>query len=395
MTDHSRRIFLASGAGIAAGAIAGTFAGANLALGQQVKPDLLAERNSFFGEHQNGIELEQQAQSAFVAFDLLEDTTSADCLRWMSIITEDSSRLTQGKPALADPQPELVVGSAGLTVTVGFGPSLFAKLDLEAKRPSSLADLPAFKMDQLRPEFSGGDVLIQIAAHDPLVLAHAVRQLTRVSASFASVRWLQQGFLGNKDQTLPIPRSRNMMGQVEGSGNPQLGSEDFARTVWVSEGPNWIQGGTLLVIRRISMDLNGWDKLGRSAKEAVIGRTLDTSAPLGQTAESAQLNLSDSAVASAIPQDAHIRRASSPTAGQRIFRRSFNFASELNSDGTQEVGLIWTAYQTDIDKQYLPLQKRLESMDSLNSWTTPIGSAVFALARGVRPGEIIARELFG
>jgi dye decolorizing peroxidase len=59
------------------------------------------------------------------------------------------------------------------------------------------------------------------------------------------------------------------------------------------------------------------------------------------------------------------------------------------------VGLIWTAYQTDIDKQYLPLQKRLESMDSLNSWTTPIGSAVFALARGVRPGEIIAQELFG
>lgn len=395
MTDHSRRLFLASGAGIAAGAIAGTFAGANLALGQQVTPELLAERNSFYGEHQNGIELEQQAQSAFVAFDLHDKTTTSDCLRWMGIITEDSGRLTQGQPALADPQPELVVGAAGLTVTVGFGPSLFTKLGLEDKRPASLADLPAFKMDQLRPEFTGGDVLIQISAHDPLVLAHAVRQLTRVSASFATVRWLQQGFLGNKDKSLPTPRSRNMMGQVEGSGNPKLGTEDFARTVWVKEGPSWIQGGTLLVVRRIAMDLNGWDKLGRSAKESVIGRTLDTSAPLGQSSETAPLNLSDPAVASAIPQDAHIRRASSPTPGQRIFRRSFNFASELKTDGTQEVGLIWTAYQADIDKQYLPLQKRLESMDSLNAWTTPIGSAAFALARGVKPGEIIAQELFG
>jgi dye decolorizing peroxidase len=182
------------------------------------------------------------------------------------------------------------------------------------------------------------------------------------------------------------------MGQVEGSGNPEIGTDDFAKTVWVQEGPSWLQGGTLLVLRRIKMNLDSWDQLGRSAKEKVIGRTLANSAPLGSTSEKTSTNFSNSGD-SLIPNDAHFRRASPSVPGERIFRRSFNFQTDMNSKGVQEVGLIWAAYQKDISKQYLPIQRRLESLDALNSWTTPIGSAVFAIARGAQPGEVIGQEL--
>ena len=393
MTEYSRRLFLASGAGLAAGSVAGTFLGANLAGASPADPLAVKKSHEFFGEHQNGIEVPNQAHVAFIGLELLPDTTKEACLRWMGIITEDASRLAQGLPTLGDPQPELVIGPAGLTFTVGFGPGLFEKLGLESKKPESLVNLPEFKMDRLRNEFSGGDVLIQIGSEDPIVLAHAVRQMVRTASSFALTRYIQKGFLGAKDTSLPTPRSRNLMGQVEGSGNPVIGSEDFRQTVWVTDGPDWVRGGTLMVLRRIAMDLDGWDKLGRSAKEGVIGRTLDTSAPLGQSDEAAPLNLADKSVATSIPIDAHIRRASSPISGTRIFRRSFNFVADLDQQSTQEVGLIWCAYQADISRQYLPIQRRLEQMDSLNTWTTPIGSAVFAIARGVRPGEIIAHEL--
>ena len=48
---------------------------------------------------------------------------------------------------LADPQPELVVGPANLTITIGFGPELFRKLQLEHQLPNGFSDLPSFKID--------------------------------------------------------------------------------------------------------------------------------------------------------------------------------------------------------------------------------------------------------
>jgi dye decolorizing peroxidase len=81
-----------------------------------------------------------------------------------------------------------------------------------------------------------------------------------------------------------------------------------------------------------------------------------------------------------------------------FFRRPFNYqdvATEANSKpGELESGLLWTAYAKDLSKQYVPVQTRLAQFDLLNTWTTPVGSAVFAIARGVKPGEILAEELF-
>lgn len=40
------------------------------------------------------------------------------------------------------------------------------------------------------------------------------------------------------------------------------------------------------------------------------------------------------------------------------------------------------------------MQARLAELDLLNQWTTPIGSAVFAVPRGIREGEFLAQDLF-
>lgn len=392
MTEQTRRLFLASGAGLAVGAVAATLAGPNLS--NSNTKDALSRSHDFYGVHQNGIDLEAQTFATLLTFNLNAQVTKDDVLRWMTVVTDDAARLTSGRPVLADSQPELAMGPAGLTVTVGFGPGLFSKLNLQDKKPESLQDLPSFSMDRLRPEFTGGDVLIQLAANDPLVISHASRQIQKNAASFATVKWLQHGFTGAKDPNLANPQPRNFMGQIEGTGNPKLGSEDFKKTVWVEQGPSWLAGGTLAVVRRIKMELSTWDQLGRVAKEEVIGRSLGTGAPLGANGSSDQVNLLDSGQDASIPQDAHVRGAVAKEPGERIFRRAFNFETDPDATGFQERGLIWIAYQADIDKQFLPIQRRLERLDALNRWTTPIGSAVFAIPRGALEGEVIGQELF-
>lgn len=402
MSKFSRRGFLA-GASASAGALVGATAGAVLA-GQQVgsaaelaaQTAVLKRKEKFYGSHQNGIELELQTFTNFVAFKILADTDRAAMKRWMKIITNDISRLTSGEAVLADPQPQLALGPARLTVTVGFGPDLFTKLGMENERPESLANLPKFKVDQLRDEFTGGDVLFHVSADDPIVLSHAVRTLITDSMAFATVHWTQQGFSNAQGAVPQGVRQRNLMGQVDGTDNPQFGTDDFANLVWIEEGPEWIRGGTILVLRRIAMQLNTWDKLGRTDKEQVIGRHLDTGAPLGSKHETDPLDLNavDERGLKVIPNFAHVRRASPTAPGERFFRRPFNYEVGTASDGTPDVGLLWTAYQRDVNKQYLPVQKRLDEFDLLSKWTSPIGSSVWGIAHGVTEGNVLAGDLF-
>lgn len=357
----------------------------------------LAKRKTIWsGVHQAGIESKPQAHTNFVAFDLLTGITADDMLRWMVLLTDDISRLTSGESALADPHPEIVIGPANLTVTVGFGPSLFKKLGLESKMPTGFGELPNFKIDQLDNGVSNGDVLIHIGADDLQILSHVTRIFIRDSSTFAKMRYLQAGFTNAIGSSPEGKTQRNLMGQVDGTDNPDLNTEDFSNLVWIDKGPSWAVGGTQLVLRRIRMNLDTWDMLGREDKENVIGRHLDTGAPLGKQNEFDFLDF-EAKKPNGLPviaPFAHVRRASAADLGERFFRRPFNYQTLDASAKQLEAGLLWTAYCRDLAKQYVPVQKRLAEFDLLNQWTTPVGSAVFAIARGVQSGEIIAEELF-
>jgi dye decolorizing peroxidase len=395
----SRRGFLAGGAAAAASGavgIAAGAAGASLAAEAELETFAASRQVEFYGPHQSGIELDIQAVTNMVAFDIKESVTKADMLRWMRLLTDDIARLTAGEPVLADPAPELAIGAARFTAYVGFGPSLFSKLGLEPQMPEGFAELPAFGVDHLQERYSGGDVLIHIAADDPVVLAHGTRGLVRDSMPFASVRWVQPGFAHSPGMIPAGLTHRNLMGQVDGTANPELGSSDFDSVVWINDGPEWIKGGTLLVFRRIAMQLDTWDQLGTPSKEEVIGRKLSNGAPLTGERETdvPDLGARHPNGLLVIPEFAHIRRAAPQESGERIFRRPFSYDNGMNERGSMDVGLLWTAYQRDISKQYLPIQRRLEQLDLLNQWTVPIGSAVFAIPGGVQGSELLAEALF-
>lgn len=348
------------------------------------------------GKHQGGIEAPAQAHSNFIAYDIAEGITKDDMLRWMVLLTDDITRLCSGKPALADPEPDLILGAANLTITVGFGPSLFKKLGLEARMPDGFKQIPAFKIDQLKPEFSNGDVLIQAGADDLQILSHVTRTLMRDSQSFGEVRWVQSGFTNAVGSTKPGTTQRNLMGQVDGTDNPEFGSENFAKQVWIDAGPGWVIGGTTMLLRRIEMNLQTWDQLGRDQKEQVIGRHLDSGAPLGKKHERDAIDFEakNEKGMPLIAPFAHVRRASSQNLDERFFRRPFNYQVVDPETNQLRAGLLWTAYGRDLHRQYVPVQKRLDEFDLLNKWTTPIGSALFAMPRGFKPGEILAEELF-
>jgi dye decolorizing peroxidase len=139
------------------------------------------------------------------------------------------------------------------------------------------------------------------------------------------------------------------------------------------------------------MHLDSWEKLSPDLKGKVIGRDLTHGAPLTGGDEFAPGDFEKSDHHGlVIPGDAHIRRAR--TAEFKIHRRGYNYQSDSTATGVVDHGLIFATFQADL-RQFIEIQKRLASMDSLNTWTTPIGSAVFLIPPGCDDGGWIGQTL--
>ncbi|HLU45016.1 MAG TPA: Dyp-type peroxidase [Natronosporangium sp.] len=351
----------------------------------------------FYGPHQAGVATEPQAYASFVAFTLADGIDQEAVIRMLRLLTDDAARLTQGEPALADTEPELAVDPARLTVTFGFGPGFFDAAGVPERRPASVADLPAFpSIDRLQPQWCGGDLLLQICADDPITVAHAQRMLIKDARPFGTVRWVQQGFRNSPGVKKPGQTQRNLMGQLDGTTNPVPGTPEFDAAVWVNDGPPWLRHSTTLVLRRIRMELETWDQLGRWEKEMVVGRRLDTGAPLTGTAEhdAPDFDATDDHGLPVISHASHLRRAHVADPRMQILRRPYNYDGPTDPAGRPDSGLIFASYQADVARQFLPVQHRLAELDLLNEWTTPIGSAVFAIPPGCEEGGWIGEQLF-
>ncbi len=391
----SRRQFLLGGA--VAGAGAALAIGTDAIIGTRAASENVAgaESNAFYGTHQAGIATDAQAHTTLLGFDLRTETTRDDLRRMMRILTDDAARLTQGKPALADTEPELAVTPARLTVTFGFGPQFVARAS--GTKPSWLRPLPAFAIDQLDANLSGGDLLIQVASDDPVTVAHASRMLTKDTRSFADARFIQSGFRRAHGSERAGTTMRNLFGQVDGTTNVRPGTSDFDEVVWIRDG--WLAGGTSMVIRRTMMQLDKWDELDRPGREQSVGRFLSNGAPLTSTPTPAAAEFDEPDFAaktplgfSVIPTFSHMARAHPVETHERIFRRSYNYL-ETSDASTSEAGLIFISLQADVDRQFVPIQSRLAELDLLNEWTTPVGSSVFAIPPGCMPGGYIGETL--
>ncbi|EFF90711.1 tat-translocated enzyme [Streptomyces sp. e14] len=384
------------GAGLALGAVA---AGGAVAL---AKDDDGADRTDtagaveFHGAHQAGIATPVQDRLHFAAFDVKTDDR-AEFVQLMKDWTAAARRMTAGRAVgegayggLAEAPPDdtgeaLGLPPSRLTLTVGFGPSLFDKFGLKDRRPAALVDLPPFPGDNLDRSRTGGDLCVQACADDPQVAVHAIRNLARIGFGKVAIRWSQLGF-GKTSSTTPGAQTpRNLFGFKDGTRNiagTETGRLD--QFVWVGDGDGgakgaWMHGGSYLVARRIRMQIEVWDRTSLQEQEDVFGRDKGEGAPVGKTKEH------DEPFLKAMKPDAHVRLAHPDSNdGITILRRGYSFTDGTDGLGRLDAGLFFLAYQRDPRKGFIPLQRRLSAHDALNEYIQHVGSAVFAIPPGVR-----------
>lgn len=390
-----RRAFLKQASVIGVTVGAGAFAGS--AVGLEPRAKTAHNPYPFFAPHQQGIASPAQHHIYFMVLDLhTDDLTKIKSM--FQTWTEYSNLLTQGKNVKAYGQngyvPPADTGEADslnpyhLTLTFGVSPSFFDKLKIGHLKPAELADLPHFPRDQLKEQYTGGDICIQACADDPQVAFHAVRNLVRVARANVTMRWSQSGFNSFEGNETP----RNLFGFKDGTGNPQ--GAELDETVWY-QGDNWLKGGSFLVARRIQMHLETWDRTSLNGQEETFGRHRDSGAPLGKKEEFQAVDLSEKNAKgdAVIPEISHLHLAKKT--GKAILRRSFSYASGVDPrTGQFDAGLLFISFQKD-PKQFIDIQNSLGNIDKMNEYITHIGSGLFACFAGVKDeNDYLGRALF-
>jgi deferrochelatase/peroxidase EfeB len=417
-----RRALTLTGLGVAG--TAGVVAGAGVLFSDGGRPAAAgrtaADAVDFFGEHQAGIVTPAQDRLHFVAFDVITKDR-AELVELLRAWTIAAARMTQGSDAgligavggIPEAPPDdtgeaLGLPPSGLTLTIGFGPTLFSTADgtdrfgLAARRPPALADLPAFRGDALRPEISGGDLCIQACANDPQVAVHAVRNLARIGFGKVTVRYSQLGFGRTSSTSVTQATPRNMMGFKDGTRNLKAedGDELLAQHLWAdgADGADWMAGGSYLVTRRIRMMIETWDRTSLREQEQIIGRDKGEGAPLGQAKEYDTIDFAKKGGDGepAMPMDAHVRLAHPDhNGGARLLRRGYNFVDGSDGLGRLDAGLFFMAYQRDPRTQFVTVQRNLARKDTLNEYIRHESSGVWACPAGVTgPQDFWGRALF-
>jgi deferrochelatase/peroxidase EfeB len=369
----------------------------------------------FWGPHQAGIVTPAQGHTYFAAFDLTTEKRG-DVVTLLRTWTAAAARMTAGETAApsvaaadapaSDTDDALGLAPARLTLTFGFGAGLFEKAGkdrygLASLRPAALIDLPRFNGDQLVPARTGGDLSVQACADDPQVAFHAVRQLARMAYDMAEIRWAQTGF-----QSRPAKGGtpRNLMGFKDGTHTPP----EVDKVVWVDQdGPAWMHGGSYVVVRRIRMALEHWDRTNVGFQEQTMGRQKRSGAPLGLNDEFAPLGLdrADQDGNPIIPQNAHVRLANAASnAGAEILRRGYSYNDGVDFTAERwppwrqgmeyDAGLLFVAYQRDPRTGFVRIFENMARFDMLNQFVTHTGGGLFACPGGVRAGEFIGQRLF-
>jgi deferrochelatase/peroxidase EfeB len=415
----TRRGFLGAASGLAASVLLDP----RRAVAQIPDPRARPQLEPFRGPHQAGILTPSQSHTYFAAFDLTPTAKREDLIRVLKDWTQAAEKMSRGEAVetlhtepnaadySADAAPDsgeaLGLPPARLTVTFGFGPGLFVeRFGLAGKRPEPLADLPRFAGDQLVPDRTGGDLSVQACCDDLQVAFHAVRQLARLSDGVAQIRWVQSGFLpqNNGDQT-----PRNLMGFKDGTHNPSVTDPKLMdKFVWASAGSSdWMHGGTYMVVRRIRIALEHWDRMATSFQEQTIGRQKISGAPLTGKNEfdPANFDAADKDGNSIIPDSSHLRLAA-PDAndGARILRRSYSYNDGVNFTAERwppwrqgmeyDAGLLFMCYQSDPRTGFSKIFESMSKLDMMNQFVTHVGGGIFACPGGIADGEYVGQKLF-
>jgi deferrochelatase/peroxidase EfeB len=358
----------------------------------------LAVAVPFTGRHQAGILTPTQAQATLVALDAIakDRLTIQDALMALGV---RANQLAAGNvnPLLEIDDPPADSGILGpvnepdgLSVTVGFGASLFdERYGLARARPRHLTPMPSFATDVLDPAQTHGDLVLQICANQRDTVVHTLRELLRATRGALAVRWTIDGFKAADRGPSPQRSARNLFAFRDGTANPDTADEALMdRLVWVQPGsgePDWASGGSYQVVRIIRQHVEFWDRVGLGEQQNMIGRVRDSGAPLGGTHEFEDPRYDLDPRGVRIPLDAHIRLANPRTpqsADQRILRRGFNYHRGFDEAGQLDQGLVFVAFNQNPCRQFAAIAQRLNG-EPMIDYITPVGGGYFFVPPGV------------
>ena len=402
---YSRRALLgAFGAG--AVVVAGAGAAGAAIITREQSPDPASLTYPFYGPTQQGVTTPMQDTLHFASLDMTTDSREA-LIAMLKSWTLAAAAMTQGQPVgrfgtegIYDAPPSdtgeaLGLPPSGLTITFGFGPTLFRTADgidrfgLASQQPATLHKLPRFPRDTLNPAISNGDLCIQACANNPQVAVHAVRNLVRLAFGTATVRWSQNGFGKSSLTTTDEATPRNLMGFKDGTNNIKGDdSAELEAQVWVQpqDNPKWMDDGTYMAVRKVRMTIETWDRTSLREQELVFGRTKLEGAPMsgGNEFTDPDFKAVGREGLPLIAVDSHVAIAHPDNNdGARVLRRGYNYTDSSDALGRLDAGLFYLAFARNLQTQFIPMQMRLSQNDRMNEYVRYIGDATFAIPPGV------------
>ena len=223
--------------------------------------------------------------------------------------------------------------------------------------------------------------------------------------ALANLRWVQSGFVSNygAGQT-----PRNLMGFKDGAGNPDVNdAKQMDAVVWAGEGdPDWMRGGTYIVIRRARIALEHWDRTNVGFQEQTFGRQKLSGAPLGGAKETDPIDLGAKTASGdpLIPENSHVRIAHEMAEARvKVLRRSYSYNDGANMTAERwppwrqgmefDAGLVFVCFQRDLRTGFIPIFASMSRFDMMNQFVTNTGGAHFACPAGAAPGDYVGRAL--
>ncbi len=370
------------------------------------------QRVPFHGLHQAGVVTPRPEFGMIATFDVIADRP-ADLVRLFRTLNERIALLTQGwTPPPLDPRlPPLDSGLLGpvvppdnLTVTVAVGNALFDdRFGLAGIKPAQLQQMTKFPNDSLDPALCHGDLSLQFCANSADANIHAVRDIIKNLPDLIVLRWKQEGYVPAiaPRPGQPPESARNFLGFRDGSANPDANDAALMdRIVWVQPGaagePAWTAGGSYQAVRIIRNFVERWDRTPLGEQERIFGRRKDSGAPFDGKTEADVPDYANDPKGKITPLDAHIRLANPRTPASEaniILRRPFNYSNGVSKAGQLEQGLLFIAYQSDLENGFITVQRRLDG-EPLEEYLSPIGGGYFFTLPGARDeGDFLGRTM--
>lgn len=416
-----RRMLLGSGlaaAGLGVGAGIGYFAGHRSGkTAGHLEADVMNVSYPFRGAHQPGITTPQQQQMHLATYDMISNKRE-DLIALLKKWTLAAERMMSGhlvnemktfKEVPPDDTGETMdLGPGALTITIGFGESLFLKdgvdrYGIASKLPEPLTGgIPRMAAEYLDPKLCYGDLMVQACAEDPMIAMHAIHNMTRIAFGTASVRWSQLGYGRTSSTSTGQKTPRNLFGFKDGTSNikAEEAEAELNEHLWIQPGDSggdWAAGGTYFCARKIKQMMEVWDELVLSEQETIIGRDKIEGAPLsgGQEFTDPDFGKTDDKGETMIASDSHLAMVHPDNnSGRRMLRRGYNYMEGNDKFGRLEGGLFFIAFVRNPKTNFIPVLSRM-SKDQLTEYLQHIGSSMFIIPAGVGENEeYIAQKLF-